>query len=262
MSSVVAMVRRHRHRQRCDLAAWAALLEILGQGSDGVAGGQELTAATERRLDHLAATLIVNLQGEDREALARFLRARGLVDAARRATRSCRAAKRAAAAELLGAAASTTAFPDLVRLLGDRRASVRRTAARALGRTGDPYASAPLIVALEGPRALPVELVATAIFESGEPPAALLQHGLHSPSAATRELTAELLGYYRQFSAIEELGMAATGDDSLPVRLRAATALGRLGTERAGAILTSCLEQGPTEVQEQAATALAYIGAS
>ena len=208
-------------------------MEVLTAAAGASPTGPALSPAIARRFDALACSLVVNLRGEDCDILARLLYDRGLVHAARRRTRNRWPRDRARAAELLGAVKSTAAFPDLVRLLGDRQASVRAAAAGALGRTGDPYAAAPLLKALEGPRALSIDVVSAAILEIGEPPANLLSHGLRSPSASTRALTAELLGSYQMVSATSELAQTLTSDGCPDVRQRAARALDRIGTRDA-----------------------------
>ena len=249
----------HRRRHRED-SAWAALMVVLADGGEGAPGGPPLSPAITRRLDALACSLVVKLRGADCTALARMLDARGELAAARRRTRSWRARDRARAAELLGATESTSAFPDLVRLLGDRRAQVRVSAAEALGRSGDPYAAAPLLEAMEGCRALPLDVVAAAIIESGEAPANLLSQGLQSSSVHTRALTAELLGYYQVVPATAALARALDGDDCLDVRLRAAGALGRIGTMDAGAALIASMDDASGVLRDKVVSALAEIG--
>lgn len=249
-----------RRRQHCEESAWAALVVLLADGGDVVPSEASSIPAIRRRLDALACALVVNLRGADCTTLARMLEARGTLAAARRRTHSWRPRGRASAAELLGATRSTPAFPDLVRLLGDRNARVRVAAAAALGRTGDPYAAAPLLDALEGRRALPLEVVAAAIIESGEAPANLLSQGLQSSSVRTRALTAELLGHYQVVSATTELARVLTTDDCLDVRLRAAGALGRLATIDAGAALIGGLDDASGLLRDKVVSALAEIG--
>jgi HEAT repeat protein len=230
-------LRRRRH-QYLDQSAWAALMVLLAEGSEVSTVESALDPAILRRLDALACSLVVNLRGEDRAVLAHVLETRGVVALAQRRTHSWRARRRARAAELLGAATSTPAFPDLVRLLGDRSARVRVAAAGALGRTGDPYAAALLLAAMEGRRALPLDVVAAAILETGEPPANLLSQGLRSSSAPARTLTAELLGAYQVMPATAELAHALAHDECPDVRLRAAGALARIDTEEAAVALS------------------------
>lgn len=249
-----------RRRQRHEASAWAALMAVIDGSADITAIRPALHPAANRRVDALASSLVVNLKGADREALARLLHVRGVIAATRRRSRGWRAGDRARAAELLGAAMSTSAFPDLVRLLDDHSARVRHAAAQALGRTGDPLAAAPLLDAMEGRRALPLDLVVSAILQAGEPPANVLSHGLRSPSASIRAVTAKLLGHYQVLAATAELARTVASDDCLAVRLCAAGALGHMGTKDAGAALIACLDDKSAELRGTAVSALAHIG--
>lgn len=215
----------------------------------------------QRALEAAARSLLPNLRGQDRDVLTRLLEHRGVVDEARRQTRSPSAAARARAGAFLGAAGTSAAVPDLVALLHDEDPEVRWAAARALGRIGDVSAVSPLLSALEGRHPLPVELVIDAVSQIRDCPVSLLRQGLRSRSVPTRAATVELLGRVQALAATADVIELLDTDPSLEVRARAARALGRIGSPHAVEPLLARLDAGPMAVRTQAAWALGEVAA-
>ena len=252
--------RRH-DRDRLQAEVRPVLHHILDEGHADLAIVAALPARQQRELESLARAMLSKLRGQDREALARFLDARGALEEARRQTRSRWARARSRASELLGEAGAEDSVSDLVALLRDPNPRVSCSAARALGRLGHPSAVTPLLVALEGHQSLPVDLVADAILQIRECPVSLLRQGLRSRSVRTRAAAVELLGRFQALSATDDMVERLRRDPSVEVRARAARSLGRLSSSRAVDALISCLEHESAPVRAQAAWALGQIAA-
>ncbi len=251
--------RRDRHTER-EAAVRTVLFRTLQEPgrSDEFVGA--LIPSDGPILERKARTLLADLKGEDRETLARLLESRGAVAAARRQCRSHRAESRSAACQLLGDAGSAFAVLDLVPLLDDRSLAVRLDAAKALGRLGHPSAVAPLLGAVTGRHPVPVDVVADAVEQIRDCPASLLRQSVLDPSASTRAIGAELLGRLHVLEAIGDLIDVLEGDPTPHVRIRAARALGRLGSPRAIKPLLACLESGSPALRAESASALGRLG--
>jgi HEAT repeat protein len=259
---IVARDRARRAREaRAEAEVRPILFGILDEGDFNPRTVDALKPAQQRALEAQARSLLPKLRGQDREVLAKLLDRRGAVDAARRQSRSKRAAARAQAGEFLGDAGSPTAVRDLLELLHDPNPQVRWSAARGLGRLGNPAALSPLLASLEGARPMPVDVVAEAIFEIRDCPVSVLRQGLKSQSVPTRALTVELLGRFQALTAADDVIDRLHHDPSVEVRARAARALGRMGTPRALDPLLCCLSEGPVAMRVQAIWALGEIGA-
>jgi HEAT repeat protein len=265
LGSLVAAVIVARDRARRAREAQAEvrpiLFGILDEGDFDPRTLDALKPGQQHALEAQARSLLPKLRGQDREVLAKLLDRRGAVDAARRQSRSKRAAARAQAGEFLGDAASPTAMRDLLELLHDPNPQVRWSAARGLGRLGNPAALSPLLASLEGARPMPVDVVAEAIFEIRDCPVSVLRQGLKSQSVPTRALTVELLGRFQALAAADDVIDRLHHDPSVEVRARAARALGRMGSPHAVDPLLSCLGEGPVAMRVQAIWALGEIGA-
>lgn len=254
--------RRQVRQDRRDAAVRPIIHRALDDGEVDWKAVGALDPRLQRVLDARASSLLPNLRGEDRWALARLLQQRGVIDTARRETRSRRATSRARAGVFLGDAGAVEALPELLTLLRDRDPEVRWAAARGLGRLGDPAGVSALLSSLEGRHPLPVDVVADAVFEIRDCPRAVLRQGLRSRSVPTRALAAELLGRFQAVSATAELTDVLRHDPSFEVRARAARSLGRIGSPRAVEPLLACLEEGPAAVRAQAVWALGHLGAA
>ncbi|MGI9022633.1 MAG: HEAT repeat domain-containing protein [Acidimicrobiales bacterium] len=221
-----------------------------------------LGAADQRMLEAKARALLPALRGDDRETLAQLLESRGAVDAARHKCRSHRPAARVGACRLLGEAGSSFAVLDLVPLLNDRSPGVRRTAARALGRLGQPSAVPALLGALDRRHPPPVDEVADAIEAIRDFPVEILRHGVLRGPEPTRLVAAELLGRLQVLDAFDDLVEVVGLDPSLEVRVRAARALGNLGSPWAVAPLLCHFHGGPQALRAEAVHAIGRLGAA
>lgn len=215
-------------------------------------------------LEVLAVDLLGKVRGEARTALLRLLEDGGALAQATRRLRRPGPVGRAAAAELLGRAGSGEHVAALVERLGDRDPEVRIVACRALGRIGAPSAIARLLDALDSRRPVPAGIVGTALLGIGPAGTAPLRHALQGgeASASARALAVEVLGLH---GALEAAGVLAArlGDreEETEVRIRAARALGRIGSPRSIGVLALALgPDEPTGLRAVSARALGEIG--
>lgn len=213
-------------------------------------------------LDELVIELLPQLRGADRTLLQEVLVERGVVDRAAAQLTSRTAWRRGRAAELLGNVSSSAHVPQLVALLGDPVAEVRHSAARALGRTGEVTAVGPLLAALGARPGLPPGIVGMALLDLGIPALPELRAAVEAPLPEARPLAAQLLGLHSDPVAGDVLArVLADADESPALRLSAASALGRIGSPHASAVLVSVLNSGrPLELRVVAAEALGRIG--
>lgn len=225
--------RRRREQRRAELRP--VLLEALEDGDLAVELPRRLG---DDELDTIVG-LLGHLRGGDRTRLASVLERRGELDAATSRLRSRGAARRRAAAELLGATGHRPAAPDLVLRLADRDRSVRISAARALGRIGSPSAVPALAAALESGR-VPANTVSMAILRIGPGAAPGLVPFLVSPVPRMRVVAAELvgsLGHTESAPTVEGL----LSDPEQLVREAAAHGLGRLASPASVVPLSAAL---------------------
>jgi HEAT repeat protein len=186
-----------------------------------------------RPLEPIAAGLLPKLRGADRDALIALLERSGALDRARRNLHRRGAIRRAAAADLLGAAGDLRSLPDLVRLLDDRHQDVRVVTARAIGKLGAPAVD-PLLGTLDARRPIPTGVVTMALVHAGADGIHELTRAL-APSRSThvRTVAADMLGQLAAYSAADRLIAALARDPSPEVRAAAARSLGRLGVAAA-----------------------------
>ena len=257
-----AATRRRRAPQlaRREAAVRSALYRTLDSPGEPSELLDDLDAAANKLLEAKARALLPALRGEDRETLARLLESRGATEAARRQCRSRRATARAAACALLGDVGSSFAVLDLVPLLDDPRPVVRTAAARALGRLGQPAGVIPLIGAAAS-KALPVDGAAEAIHQIGDWSVSLLHPCLADQCESTRALAVELLGQFHNLESVDAIVEILADDQSTAVRVRAARALGRIGSPRAIQPLIDCVASGPGAVKAEAIAALGKLAA-
>lgn len=214
-----------------------------------------------RPLVPIAVGLLPKLRGADRDALVTMLERSGALEQARRDLRRRGAIRRAAAAELLGAARDERSLDELARLLGDRHHDVRVVAARAVGKLGSP-AVAPLLNALDARRPIPTGVVTMALVNIGAEGINELRAALRSErSAQVRVVAAMMLGQLGAFPAADELIATLAGDPSADVRAAAATSLGQLGVTSARRALAAQLPTAADpELTLASARALGRIG--
>jgi len=269
LAAWAGVARRRRSRLRLvqrEAAVRSALHRALDDPGHSTQIVDDLVAADRKLLEAKARALLPALRGEDRETLAQLLESRGATEAARRQCRSRHAAARAAACQVLGDVGSSFAVLDLVPLLDDHRPVVRLAAARALGRLGQPTGVVPLIGAVhtdEGERfnRVPVDVAADAIQQIRDWPVSLLTPCLSDPSEPTRALAVELLGRFQALDGVNAVIDLLESDPATAVRVRAARALGRIGSPHAVQPLIRCVRSGPVALRAEAMSALGRMGA-
>lgn len=217
--------------------------------------------ASRATVEELAVSILPKLRGSDRAGLIELLEQGGAIERARRRSYRPGAVGRAKAIELLGATGVPRALPEVARALRDRNPDVRAVAARALGKLGDPSAVPFLLAALEKPRPVPVSLIGMALARIGPVACPGLAAGLGAPSPRARGVSVELLGQFGALPAVPELIVLLMDDPDPGVRVRAAGALWRIGSPRALAPLTECLDASqPPALRAAAARALGTVG--
>jgi hypothetical protein len=221
----------------------------------------DLQEISLRPLEPIATGLLPKLRGADRDALIALLERSGALDRARRNLHRRGAIRRAAVADLLGAAGDLRSLPDLARLLGDRHQDVRIVAARAIGKLG-PGAVDPLLQTLDARRPIPTGVVTMALVHAGADGVDMLTQALRPDrSPRVRRVAADMLGQLAAYSAADRLVAALAGDPSPDVRAAAARSLGRLGVASARAALADQLRAAEdTELRLACARALGRVG--
>ncbi|TXR56423.1 HEAT repeat domain-containing protein [Quadrisphaera setariae] len=254
------------------------ILEVaVGEGEESAAAADDLSAldpAAWRTVEPAVLAVLGKVRGDGQRLLVELLAVRGVVTRERERLRSASAVRRAAAAELLGAAAYAPAVTELADLLHDRDAEVRLVAARALGRAGAPgavgvldddataRAARALLGALAGERpAAPPDVVARSLLLLGAPAAEALRAALADPAARVRLTAAEVLGRLGASAASRDLEDLVLRDPSDEVRARAATALGRIGAPSAvSALRAATSPSSAAAVRRAAVVALGEVG--
>ncbi|GEM_PF-1143315 len=258
-------IRRAREARRTRLAAPARrlLLAVTAGDDDPVLADSlvELDAENWRAVEPTAVGLLGKLRGEAHAALVEILVRRGVADRAVRDLRHRRPVRRAAAAEVLGHVGRRETAPAIAALLTDADSDVRAVAARALGRIGDPVSAVPLLRSLSGRRSVPPQPVAQALMRLGSAAQPALETALYQADELVRATAIEVLGLVGAISATGLVEYTLRADPSVEVRVRAAGALGRLGTRSALAPLLSAVEPvRPAALRAAATRALGDIG--
>jgi HEAT repeat protein len=238
---------------------------------------------------------LTELRGGERERLTDLLEQMGIVSATAAELRSRRRWTRRMAAQALAQIESPEAAGALVEGLSDRDLDVRVTCALALAELGDPrYDQAlartisevaerrpgavtemllalgannpPMLgLVLEATDSLRIRRLVTAVAGALRLSeyAPIIRRELESPEAELASTAAEAAGLIGDLEAYEGL-LALARDESRPefVRASAATALGRLGDERAAPALEELLLSGGWDLQTAAAQALGILGPS
>ncbi len=260
-AGLAAIAVSRRRRPRRDAAVRAALYRALAQPGESTRIVEDLAAGDRKLMEAQARALLPALRGEDRDTLAYLLESSGATVVARRRCRSRRAGSRAAACQVLGDVGSPYSVLDLVPLLDDPRSVVRLAAARALGRLGQPSGVVPLLQAADRAHPLPVEVAAEAIHGIRDWPVSLLDPCLSDPSERTRALAVELLGSRQATDHMHALIRILENDPSVAVRVRAARALGRIGSPDGVVPLITCVNSGSAALELEAVGALGRLGA-
>ena len=256
------------HRRALSAPVRPALMELLAGEPDEQARAAARLRTLDRRtwdaVEPSVVGLLAKVRGEGRREVVGVLADRGVLARARRDLRATSGARRARAAELLGAVEEQAAARPLVRLLRDRDPEVRLVAARALGRLASPHAATALLAALERtPARVPGPVVAQALLRIGPGAAGACAAALASPSTAVATTAVEVLGRLGGSGSVGPLRERLEQDERALVRARAATALGRLGLP--GALPALLVAVGPHEepaVRVAAARAMGELGST
>jgi HEAT repeat protein len=254
------------------------ILEVaVGEGEESAAAADALTAldaSAWRTVEPAVLAVLGKVRGDGQRLLVELLAVRGVITRERQRLHARSAVRRAAAAELLGAAAYAPAVAELAGLLHDGDDEVRLVAARALGRAGAPgavgvldedatgRAAQALLAALAGQRpAAPPDVVARSLLLLGAPATAALRTALTDPTPLVRLTAAEVLGRLGASAASRDLEDLVLRDGSDAVRARAATALGRIGAPSAASALRAATSpSGAAAVRRAAVVALGEVG--
>ncbi|GIH97808.1 HEAT repeat domain-containing protein [Planobispora siamensis] len=258
---------RHRERRDARLSADVRplLMELIGGDNDEeLSEPLLLLAALDERvwrtLEPSAISMLGKVSGNARVALVRLLEQRGLARTASRDLSGLGAVRRAVAAHVLGLLGHAEAAFPLVRMLSDRNPEVRAAAVRALGQVGAAGAAGPIISSMAGGR-VPFQLVAQALIRLGSGARPALVKALSYDDPAQRAVAVEVLGLIGAVETAKVLVRVLAGDASTDVRVRAARALGRLGTPVClDALLHATGPGHPHAVRVEAAAALGDLG--
>ncbi|MFP5309867.1 MAG: HEAT repeat domain-containing protein [Actinomycetes bacterium] len=201
------------------------------------------------------------LRGEVVDAIRRFFVQEGFAAEARAQLRARSPWDRAVAAQELGFVGDRAAVPGLVAALQDRDPAVRIVAARALGQIGDRAAAHPLLVAADGRRAVPYGAASQALLRIGLPAVPAMEAALRHPSFRVRRLAVDVLGELGVTQVRDELVRILRSDRDTIVRIRAAHALGRVGTAEVLAELYDSMHGENAELRQSIVRAVTDIGA-
>jgi HEAT repeat protein len=109
---------------------------------------------------------------------------------------------------------------------------------------------------------VPLDEAADAIHQIRDWPVSLLQPCLSDPSEPTRALAVELVGRFHDLESVDILLGVLSDDSSTGVRVRAARALGRIGSPRSVEGLMACVHVGPPDLRAESIAALGRMGAA
>lgn len=251
--AIVKIARTLRGRRRDRLVRELRPIVI-----EAIETGAPLPLERDRRgvAEAVAVALLPKLRGEDRVALADLLDELGVIARARRGLRSRGVSRRVRSAQLLGAAGTVDAVPDLVMSLSDRHVEVRYAAVQALGRIGDPAAAGPLFTVLDDDQVSP-HSVSMAMLRIGQSASDEIVDALASRSLRSRAVAAELVGILGVYGARRELESML--DDEPTVRDAAIRSLGRLGFPQSAVRLSAELEARLVDADADAITTIAVI---
>lgn len=261
LTGAVQLRRQERLRSRVR----PMLLEMLAEDDPDPASVNGLASLPQRQwraAEPMVLAMIGKVRGGARDTLIEVLATRGTLARAARQTRSRSMIARCRAAEMLGAARREESVPTLVALLRDPKAEVRRVAIRSLGRVASPTATDALLTSISGPYRVSPTDVSAALVLLGPPATAILaRSATDSSSDAERAVAAEVLGLRGAVTAGPILVSLLQGSHSMEVQVRAARALGRIGSPTSARPLVAALASPATDLRAVAARALGQLGA-
>jgi hypothetical protein len=238
-----------------DVVRPAVFAFVASEGEDDLALRTALASGSGRRrrrrrvaVEELLLSYGGKLRGEVVESIRRFFVAEGFAAQAREQLGARSPWARALGAQELGFIGDLSAVPDLVGALQDRDPAVRIVVARALGQIGDPVGALPLLLAADARRAGPDAVPA-------------LRTGLEHPSFRVRRLAVDVLGELGVTQVRDDLVRILRSDRDTLVRIRAAHALGRVGTAQVLGELYDSMQAENAEIRQSIVRAVADIGA-
>jgi HEAT repeat protein len=261
------VIRQARDRRRARLAAPArrALL-ALAAGDDDPAQVDALVTldqAAWRAVEGTAVAMLGKVRGEAYEALVTVFERRGAGVRALRELNRADPVRRSRSAEVLGNLARRESVPPLCGLLSDPDPDVRAVATRALGRIGDSAATQPLLGAVAGRRGIPPPLVAHAVLRLGTGAQPGLIAACDHFDPWVRATAVEVLGLAGAVTAADRVVRLLAEETDTEVRVRACTALGRMGTRSALApLIEAAGSTAPAGVGPATAQAMGELGAA
>ncbi len=202
-----------------------------------------------------------NLRGDVVQEIREFLISQGFSREAAEDLRSRSPWKRALAVQELGFLADDDYLYALVRRLDDRDEAVRIAAARALGNLRDAAATAHLLAARDGKRTVPYGPVSHSLLKIGPPGVPNLIDALGHPSFRVRRMAIDVLGELGVSQIDQELIRILRTDRDTLVRIRAAHAVGRIGTSEVLSQLYASLQAENADIRGSIIRAVARIGA-
>lgn len=219
-----------------------------------------MDARTWRALEPTVAQLLGKLRGDAHAVLREMAERQGTVEKARRRVRRPGAVGRARAAEVLGGLEDPTVTDDLISLLRDRDPEVRQVAARALGRCGDARSAQPLLDCIQR-ASVPPRVVSQALLRLGAGSQPAMVAALTGPDELVRAVAVEILGLSGAVGAARGVERCLREDPSEEVRIRAARALGKVGTRSSFAALVEATDaRHSVGLRAVAARALGDLG--
>lgn len=267
-----ALAGQRARRLRAARAAGAeprqsVLARLVSSDPDDVADVVSLLATLDgarwAALEGDVEALLTRLPGQTHAAVVDVLARKGALARALADTRRRSAARRRHGAEVLGAARTRAAVPDLVHLLSDPEREVRIAAARALGQIRAPEAALPLLERATGPRSVPPGVLSAAVLAIGVGAHEALAAVLRTGNDEQRAAAVEIAGLTRAVGTVDILVGLLHEDHDLLVRLRSARALGRIAAAPAlAALLAAVGDDQPRALQVVGARALGDLGAA
>ena len=261
----LAVARADRRRERLLDTYRDSVLEFVGMDAEQPPAELRDLRTTEQRevVSALLAQYISEVKGDPKRRVARFAEQQGYASAAVADLRAMRAWRRGTAAKTLGDFAVPAAGGELADLLAcDRSPVVRAASARALGRACGGEAAADLLAACG--QGVPAGVAAQALLDIGPESMPWVLGALSSPRPAVRETACNVIGLTGasgDWDVVSQLEQAATGDESVEVRVAACEALGRVGGREAALAVVGATSDGEAVVRRAACDAATRLAA-
>jgi len=260
--------RRGRRIRRDALLDDRARGDLLAAAMDDAGSAAAMQRLVRLRRSQWAAVepvllaMLGKLRGDARARLVQLFVDRDAVATAMQDLASEHPDLRGRAAARLGVLGWRDAVPALCRLLVDADQEVRRSAVAALGDIGDPAAAEPLLSRVGRRRPLPTLEVVRAVARLGLGAQPSLATAVTHRDPRVRATAVEIIGVLGAISLARPVIRLLDHDGDLDVRVRAAGALGRLGTPSGrGPLLAATAAHEPEHLRAVACRALGELGA-